>query len=167
MVPAAYLLSFTCFGTRVAGEDGSSDRFHNAYSIPRNGTAALRDSCARMLLSQPAYTLNAVRREITLEAIENACRLHRWHLLAAHVRSDRVHVIVAVASSPADVMNALKTSASHALNQAEGDHKRWSARGSTQPLWTRQDIASAVDRVAFQQGEPMSIFIEVSAAGLA
>jgi REP element-mobilizing transposase RayT len=113
-------------------------------------------------MNQPPYELDSYRRAIVLETLQQVC-LHRgWNLLAAHVRSSHVHVIVEAKSPPEKMMNDFKAYASRALNRLDGDgpsRKRWARHGSTRWLWKDQDVRDAIRYVVEEQGEPMAVFL--------
>ena len=78
-----------------------------------------------------------------LKTLKEACLDRGWNLLAAHVRSNHVHVIVEAAVPPEKVMNDFKAYASRALNLLEGEEggwRRWARHGSTRWLWKDQDV---------------------------
>ena len=83
-------------------------------------------------------------------------------MLAAHVRSNHVHVIVEAGIRPERIMNEFKSYASRALNQLtseEPDRKRWARHGSTRWLWKDEDVRKALRYVIDEQGEPMALFV--------
>ena len=85
-----------------------------------------------------------------------------WNLLAAHVRSNHVHVIVEAETRPERIMNEFKSYASRELNQLTSetpDRKRWARHGSTRWLWKDEDVRHALQYVIDEQGEPMALFI--------
>ena len=90
--------------------------------------------------------------------------MHRgWKLLAAHVRSSHVHVIVDGEAPPEKVMNDFKAYASRALNRLgreQPGRRRWAQHGSTRWLWKDQDVREAIRYVVEEQGEPMAVFVE-------
>ena len=89
--------------------------------------------------------------------------MHRgWSLLAAHVRSNRVHTVVEAEVPPERVMSDFKAYASRRLNRMSLDvpnRKRWARHGSTRWLWQPQHVSVAVQYVVTEQGEPMSVFV--------
>jgi REP element-mobilizing transposase RayT len=101
-------------------------------------------------------------RAIVLQTLAEVC-LHRgWGLLAAHVRTNHVHVIVEAEVPPEKVMNDCKAYASRNLNRFDGSEpsrKRWARHGSTRWLWTDQEVRAAVRYVVEQQGEPIAVFL--------
>mgnify|MGYP000055549179 CR=1 FL=1 len=83
-------------------------------------------------------------------------------LLAVHVRSNHVHMIVEAETQPERIMNEFKSYASRELNQLTSerpDRKRWARHGSTRWLWKDEDVRHALQYVIDQQGEPMALFV--------
>jgi REP element-mobilizing transposase RayT len=102
------------------------------------------------------------RRRAVLSAILTRCSNRGWKLLAAHVRSNHVHIVVEAEAKPERVMNDLKSFASRRLNELgfDGpDRKRWARHGSTRWLWKREDVWAAVDYVVDKQGEQMALYV--------
>src|SRR5687768_8476012 len=99
--PLAYLITFSCYGTWLHGDDrGSVDREHNevgADLVPANDVRLAAES-ERM--RQAPYRLDEPRRNVVLRAIIDIAEKRGWHLLAAHVRSNHVHVVVSAGRSP-------------------------------------------------------------------
>ena len=112
-------------------------------------------------MNQAAYVLDEIRRGAVLNAIQQVCAYRAWILLAAHVRTNHVHVVVEADPLPEKVMNDFKTYASRGLNKMKidlPDRKRWSRHGSTRYLWNPLQIAAAMHYVTAEQGEPMSVY---------
>ncbi len=88
-----YFITFACYGNHLHGnESGSVDRSHN---LP--GSRLLQADPRRVLaesrrMNQAPYLLDRDSRAAVLDALREVC-LHRcWGLLAAHVRTNHVHV---------------------------------------------------------------------------
>ena len=113
-------------------------------------------------MKQPPYLLNRESQAIVLEALQKVC-LHRgWNLLATHVRTNHVHVVVEAEVRPEKIMNDFKSYASRELNQLEKDRpgrKRWAHHGSTRWLWKDQDVRKAIRYVVEEQGKPMAVYV--------
>jgi REP element-mobilizing transposase RayT len=110
---------------------------------------------------QPSYQLDNHRREPVLEAILERSRDRGWQVLAAHVRSNHVHVVVEGDDKPELMLTQLKAAASRRLNELGLDDsttKRWARHGSTRRLWDRDSVLWAIGYVIDGQGEPMSMF---------
>ena len=156
-----YLITFTCYGTHLHGdESGSVDKLHNVPGMrlvdPDPGR--LRAAIGRM--TQAPNGLDACKREIVLTSIGEVCSFKSWDLLAAHVRSNHVHVVVSSTEKPDKVMNAFKAYASRKLNQCALDApcRRWTRHGSTRYLWDREQVEAAIAYVIDGQGKPMAVY---------
>jgi REP element-mobilizing transposase RayT len=157
-----YFITFACYGSHVHGaQPGSVDRNHNlagsrTLEIDRN-----RAELENAAMKQGPYLLDERARPVVLHAIQEVCAHRGWNLLAAHVRSNHVHVVVEAEAKPEKIMNDLKSYASRALNIVEADksRRRWAHHGSTQWLWTDQDAREAIRYVIDDQGEPMALFV--------
>jgi hypothetical protein len=102
------------------------------------------------------YGLNEVRRRIVLESICQVARHRGWNVLAAHVRTNHVHVVVEAEDEPERVLNDFKAYASQRLNELEPKRKRWARHGSTRWLWNPRHVSAALQYVLEEQGEPMA-----------
>jgi REP element-mobilizing transposase RayT len=160
--PLAYFFTFTTYGAWLHGRDpGSVDREHNAYDTPYLPADAEQEQAHRERMRQPAYTLDAERRQVVLETILDVARHRRWHLWAVHVRTNHVHVIVTASAKPEKVMVDFKAWASRRLREACGegaDRDRWTQHGSTRYLWDEKALCDAVEYVLDKQGERMECY---------
>ena len=92
---------------------------------------------------QEPYLLDKSARAVVLEALQEVCAHRRWNLLAAHVRTNQVHVVVEAEIKPEKVMNDFKSYASRGLNKLGRDgpnRRRWAHQGSTRWLRKDQDV---------------------------
>jgi REP element-mobilizing transposase RayT len=143
-------------------ESGSVDRHHN-----RVGSRGLEPDAARVMaerreMLQGPYQLDDAARQVVLAAIRQHCAYRGWNLLAAHVRSNHVHLILEAEIQPERILNELKSYASRALNRMgrdEPDRKRWARHGSTRWLGKDEDVRHALQYVVDEQGEPMALFV--------
>jgi REP element-mobilizing transposase RayT len=113
-------------------------------------------------MTQERYEMDEARRACVLGAVLQHCEYKNWRLLAAHARTNHVHVIVDAPLSPEKILNELKAYASRRLNQIGLDgpeRRRWARHGSTRYLWNRDDVAAAIKYVADQQGNPMAVYV--------
>ena len=111
---------------------------------------------------QYPFTLDGGSRAVVLAAIQGHCAHRGWYLLAAHVRSTHVHVVVEAEARPERIMNEFKSYASRALNRREShgpDRERWARHGSTRWLWKDEDVRHALQYVIDEQGEAMALFV--------
>jgi len=158
-----YFLTFGCYGQRLHGEpSGSVDRNHNQPGRPLLESHPDRTSTERHLMKHPPYLLDAPRRGAVLAGLHDCCAAAGWNLLAAHIRSTHVHVVIESDRESEFVMNQLKSRASPSLNLLGFDHpnqKRWARHGSTRWLWQDEDVQSVMRYVIEEQGEPMALFV--------
>ncbi len=158
-----YLITFACYGARLHGdESGSVDRNHNLVGSRLLEPDAERAVAERQKMLQDPYVLDEVARPAVLAAIQRHCAYRGWNLLAAHVRSNHVHILVEAETQPERIMNEFKSYASRELNQLTSerpDRKRWARHGSTRWLWKDQDVRHALQYVIDEQGEPMALFV--------
>jgi REP element-mobilizing transposase RayT len=158
-----YFITFACYGAHLHGdESGSIDRDHNVPGTRRVDANPDRVAIKRKQMDQPPYSLDGDRRSIVLAALREVCPHRGWSLLAAHVRTSHVHVVVEAEGPPEIIMNSFKSYASRALNGLgidELDRKRWTHHGSTRWLWSDEDVREAIKYVVDGQGEPMEVYL--------
>ena len=112
---------------------------------------------------QQAYELDQEGRDEVMKAFEEVCLNRGWRLLAAHIRTQHLHLVVDAEERPERVMTTLKAYASRRLNRIEGsdqNRKRWARHGSTRWLWTTDAVSAAIHYVLEEQGAPMEMFQE-------
>ena len=157
-----YLITFACYGAHLHGEEsGSVDPAHNVPGTPIIKPDSVRAASEEQSMEQRPYFLDQIRRDAVLQAIQDVCGHRGWSLLAAHVRSNHIHTVVAAEIPPERVMNDFKAYASRRLNQMGLDgpsRKRWARDGSTRWLWKPHDISAAMQYVVAEQGGAMSVF---------
>ena len=133
-IPLAYFLTFTCYGTWLHGTKPTSvDRFNNTPGTPFLTLGLQRSSLVKKHMLESPYILDALRRTIVLQAIIEVCRYRQWILLAAHIRSNHVHLVIHGILPPEQIMNAVKSYASRQLNKENLDNNRrnrWTRHGS-------------------------------------
>ncbi len=158
-----YFITFTCYGTRLHGdESGSVDRHNSLVGSRRLEPDTFRVLAESREMLQDPYVLDEAARQSVLAAIRKHCAHRGWNLQVAHLRSNHVHVIVEAGIRPERIMNEFKAYASRALNQltSEGPYrKRWSRHGSTRWLWKEEDVSHALRYVVEEQGKPMALFV--------
>jgi REP element-mobilizing transposase RayT len=162
IICVTYLITFSCYGCHLHGdESGSVDR---AHSMP--GSRVVQANPKRVLaerqsMDQPPYGLDGGRRKAVLAAMLERCAARQWRLLAAHVRTTHVHMVVEGDARPERIMNDLKSYASRCLNSRGLDEpyrKRWARHGSTRWLWKPQSVSAAIRYIVEEQGDPMAVF---------
>lgn len=163
LVVVTYLPTFNCYGTHFPGDvRGSVDRLRGTdrggYLTP---STALLDSSRRHRREAP-FELNWDEAGIVLSALREVCAFRQWNLLAAHVRTTHVHVVVGQVLDANRVIADFKAYASRALNRRNGSARRWAREGSTRPLRTGEAIQAAVRYVVESQGERMAVYVSGS-----
>jgi REP element-mobilizing transposase RayT len=158
-----YFITFRCYGAHVHGaEAGSVDRNHNLPGSRTLDADLKRAGVESEAMTQAPYLLDQQARPVVLAAIREVSAHRRWNLLAPHVRTNHVHVIVESEARPEKVMNDFKSYSSRALNKLArdgADRRRWAHHGSTRWLWEDQDVRDAIRYVVDEQGEPMAFFM--------
>jgi REP element-mobilizing transposase RayT len=157
-----YLITFACYGCRLHGdESGSVDRAHNVPGSPLLEADPRRAKAELQKMDQPPYAIDRSRRDVVLAALRERCRQQQWALLAAHVRTNHVHIVVEAETRPERVINDVKSYASRCLNQMgldEPARKRWARHGSTRWLWKPAHVSAAIRYVIDEQGDAMAVF---------
>ena len=161
--PLGYLITFTCYGTFLHGDERTSvDRHHCGFDTPRLPPNTARLQTVQRQLKQAPYRLDQQRRrQIVLEALKEACCDREWLVFALHVRSNHVHAVLHAETKPETILKALKGRGSRRLTRAGVDptcRKRWTRHGSTQYLWREEDVNSAIEYVVERQGEKMAVY---------
>jgi hypothetical protein len=158
-----YFITFACYGGHLHGDDsGSVDKSHNLFGSRLLESDSSRASSERRRMAQPPYRLDEKSRAAVLVALQRHCLFRGWTLLAAHVRTSRVHVIVEAELQPEKTLSEFKPYASRELNRLgrDGpDRRRWARHGSTRWLWKDHDVGEAIQYVVEEQGEPMAVFV--------
>jgi REP element-mobilizing transposase RayT len=158
-----YFITFTCYGARLHGQEpGTVERRQQLFGSRLVEPDPQRVLVERRLMLQEPYVLDGARRTVVLSALRRHCAHRGWNLLAAHVRSNHVHVIVEAEVRPEKIMNELKAYASRELNRLGNDapaRKRWTRHGSTRWLFKDQDVRDALRYIIKEQSEPMALFV--------
>jgi REP element-mobilizing transposase RayT len=161
-IPLAYFITYHTYGTWLPGdENGSVDHAHNVFGTPMLPPDPGREAQTHTRMDQPAYTLDAARRALVLQAIQEVCVYRGWSLFAVHVRTNHVHVVVYANQAPERVMTDFKAYASRKLSAGGFDvpeRKRWTRHGSTRYLWHANHIEAAIRYVVHEQGEAMAVY---------
>jgi REP element-mobilizing transposase RayT len=162
IIPLAYFITFTCYGTWLHGEKPTSvDRFTNTPGCDFLSFDKHKLNFVKKRMAETPYFLDETRRQIVLQAILEVCKYREWVLLAAHVRSNHVHLVIHAITTPEHILSSVKSYASRHLNQTKFDRcrvNRWTHHGSTRYLWTEAEIEATVHYVVNEQGLPMAVF---------
>jgi REP element-mobilizing transposase RayT len=160
--PLAYFITFSSYGAWLHGRaTGSVDHLHNEPGRPFVPVNPKLEQFERTQMKEEEYVLNPARRRIVLDTIREVCTYRGWKLLAVHVRSNHVHVVVAAPVPPEKIMNDLKAYASRRLKERLGEStitKRWTTHGSTLYLWNEESVREKIEYTLHGQGDPMELF---------
>ena len=99
---------------------------------------------------------------MVLAGLRERSQQQQASLLAAHVRTDPVHLVIEGEARPERMMNDLKAYASRGLNQTGWDppaRKRWARHGSTRWLWKAEHVSVAIRYVVYEQGAAVAVFV--------
>jgi hypothetical protein len=161
--PNAYLLTFSCYGSWLHGDErGSVDRNHRMHGMPLLEPASGLHQHEAVSMGETAYSLTALTCPVVLEALSEVCQHRGWELLAAHVRTQHVHAVIKAAEAPERVLTQIKAYSSRALQGIPGERdrqRRWSRGGSKRYLWRPEDVDAAVHYVVHEQGTPMAVLV--------
>ena len=156
----AYFITFTCYGARLhGGEHGSVGRGHRLFGTPLIAPCRPFEAEMEDLMAAEAMVLTSAERQTVLASIRGTCGHFEWRLMAAHVRTNHVHVVVGADADTSIVLHRLKAYATRALNGAFGvKQKRWARHGSTRYLFNEVSVAAAILYVVEAQGVPMAVY---------
>jgi REP element-mobilizing transposase RayT len=158
-----YFITFACYGTHLHGDaSGIVDQHHNTFGSPFAEASPQRRAAKLEQMDQAPYCLDHDRRAAVISALREVCLHRKWILLAAHARTNHVHVVVEAEVRPEMMMNTFKSYASRALNRLRNDEpgrKRWARHGSTRWLFKDEDVQEAIRYVISGQGEPMEVYL--------
>jgi hypothetical protein len=105
-----YFITFACYGAHLHGDaSGSVDRRHNLAGSRLLDADPARASAERQTMKQPPYLLDRESRATVLKALREVWTHRGWGLLAAHVRTNHVHVVVEAEVPPEKIMNDFKS----------------------------------------------------------
>jgi len=138
-------------------ELGSVDRAREGRGGPIEPSVLLVNYGKRIMTHAEA-SLDLGESSLVLNAIRETCAFRRWTLLAAHVRSTHVHVVVDGITEASFAIRDFKAYASRALN-AEGVRRRWARGGNARLLRDYRAVSAAVRYVVNRQGPPMALCI--------
>jgi REP element-mobilizing transposase RayT len=160
-VATNYLITWVCYGAWLPGQCGAVPRNRNRFGAPLPEEDARKEGQSKNRMTQGHYLLNSVRRQVVLKSLQEVCACRGWTLLAAHVRTNHVHVVVMANCKPDLVLNTMKSYSSRGLNEAaldSPDRRRWARHGSTRYLWTGDAVRAAIQYVVVGQGESMAVY---------
>jgi REP element-mobilizing transposase RayT len=155
-VPSAYFLTFHTYATWLPGDPRGSvrrgDRYGDSYRAP---CEALERRALAMSRSPPVV-LQAEERIVVMRTLVEVCGHRTWVLLAAHVRTNHVHVVITATAPPSRVLGDLKAWSTRRVLEASHrppGARLWARGGSVRHLWTHKAVAEACFYVVHEQGD--------------
>ncbi len=156
----AYFITFSTYGTWLPGSaKGSVDDEHHVYGTPFVEGDAERERQAREAMTQSPYVMSERERTIVCQALVELARERGWDLLALHVRTNHVHLVVTAERDPDRLLSDLKARASRNLTLAGFDdakRRRWTRHGSTRHLFREEEVEAKIRYTLDEQGERMA-----------
>ena len=150
-----YLITWCCYGSHIPGQEGIVSKRNHHFGTRIAAPNIYFARASRAAMADQPFELDSVQRQIVLKAIVDVGQYRRWTILAVHVRTTHVHVVIDGDLAPERIMHDLKSYASRALNCAQ---QKWARHGSTRYLYTRETLANAVRYVLEKQSEPMAVY---------
>ena len=154
--PVGYLLTWTCYGTWLHGDERTSIRRElKKHGCPRIESDPPMLAAMQRKLSQPAFLIEANGRGVVEDTVAEVCDHRGWYLAECNVRTNHVHVVLCGPATPEKMLGDLKAWCTRKLREKEivaRDRKVWTDGGSTRYLWNAEDLAAAVDYVKNRQG---------------
>jgi REP element-mobilizing transposase RayT len=153
--PTGYLLTWTCYGTWLHGDErGSTQRgLKSGWPIIESGPELL--DAMRRKLSQSPYLIESGARGVIEDTLAEVYTHRDWYLAKFNVRTNHLHVVVCGIERPEKMLGDLKAYCTRRLREAAIVAKArrvWTDSGSTRYLWDADDLAAAVDYVENRQG---------------
>ena len=117
--PVGYLLTWTCYGTWLHGDErGSVDRPRNVPDEPFVPPNLARLSLDRAKLRHPPVRLSEDARRVVYQTITRHCEFRSWSLHVVNVRTNHVHVVVSCGCTPARAREEFKAWCTRLLREA-------------------------------------------------
>jgi REP element-mobilizing transposase RayT len=120
-------------------------------------------------MRDPPYILTESRPSVVADSFRETCAVRGWSLLAMHVRTNHVHLVIQGRATPERIMRDLKSYASRRLSERLGepnDIERWTRHGSTKYLWKAESVDAAVKYVVEEQGQPLEVLQQTDGVDL-
>jgi REP element-mobilizing transposase RayT len=104
----------------------------------------------------PPVVLEDEERLVVMRTLVEVCSHRAWALLAAHVRTNHVHVVATATDPPTRVLGDLKAWSTRRVIEASHrppGARLWARGGSVRQLWTQTAVAEACFYVVHEQGD--------------
>jgi REP element-mobilizing transposase RayT len=138
--PLGYFITFTVRNSWLHGDKRGSFRKGGEFVPPSPDWVRMDLSNAK----EPPLLLSQEQRTVVAKAIVEVCEFRGWTLYEQSVRTNHVHIVVAVGEvKPEKVMNDIKARVTRLLREAglyPKDKKPCTEHGSTIYLFTEQAL---------------------------
>jgi len=96
--PLAYFLTWTTYGTWLAGDERGWVAKPGVFRLPNPKL----EQAAQRLMTEPELILDDKQRRIVEKTVADHCRIRNWHLHAVNARTKHIHVVVTAPSRHPD-----------------------------------------------------------------
>ncbi|MEM7811288.1 MAG: transposase [Planctomycetota bacterium] len=148
--PLAFLLTWTCYGTWLPGDErGWLEKGETAI---RPGDS-FRASVAQRKMAESRVTLNLEQRRTVAGSMRGHAEFRSWELFALNVRTNHVHVVVGFAGTkPSVVIQQFKSYATRSLREQSPERTRWWTKGGSKRFINDEEhLAAAIRYVKERQ----------------
>jgi REP element-mobilizing transposase RayT len=155
-IPSAYLLTFHSYATWLPGDPRGSVRRGDRYGAPYRAPCEALERRTLAMSRTPPVVLQGEERILVNRTLVEVCRHRAWALLAAHVRTHHVHVVITAPSPPPRILGDLKAWSTRRVIEAmhrPSGARLWARGGSVRHLWTQKAVADACFYVLHEQGD--------------
>ena len=145
-IPLAYLITFTCYGTWLHGDErGSVDIQHNQFGEPFLEEDTQREQKEFKQLKHVPVYLSQDQRTSVAQSIGEVCEFRGWKLWEVNVRTNHVHVVLSSEELPKKILRDLKTRSTMNLKNSGlfTEETLWTRGGSGRYLWKEDAIEAA------------------------
>jgi REP element-mobilizing transposase RayT len=148
--PLAFLITWTCYGTWLPGDDRGWTKWQKGESIPQ---PRLADWCREHMTENPLF-LDENQRTIVNDTVALHCQIRGWYLHAVNCRSNHCHTVVTASSYDGEeVRDQLKSWCKRKLKDADKSReiddkglreKWWTGNGSVRYLFDEESLEAAI-----------------------
>ena len=143
----------------------SVDRKHNKFLTPKIASIPEFHQAMQSLCKEEPFILKAPERKTVLQSIIDTCQYAHWHLYAAHVRSNHMHIVLKSEKEPEKIAISLKSYATRYLKKHHSylnREKFWSQGASTGYIYQSDYVFRAMQYTIEEQGKEMAMYCDPS-----
>ncbi|HLB56134.1 MAG TPA: transposase [Coxiellaceae bacterium] len=165
-IPIAYIITCRTYATWLHGDARLSvDPKHNQYATPKIPPMSGFQKTMRSNCKEEMFIMDESQRKIVLQSIIDTCKFSNWHLHAAQVRTNHMHVVVTSEKAPEKIAISLKAYATRYLKQQNPELNRerfWSRGASTGYIFQEEFLFRAMQYTIEDQGKEMAVYCDPS-----